>query len=418
MKHYDVIIVGTGPAGLGAAFYLAQNSKKKILLIDKKKISSGGLRNDCKQNYTYPVGFPETLWSQEEATELLEEVKKHLNPALQKRKNIDIYKKRAEKLGVKLLDVEQAHVGTDKASDLINGLISQLKTLGVEVSLETEVEGVEYEKRELIFKEGENVSFTDLILAPGRGGSQWLQTIMNSLEVKFVDNIIDIGVRIETTESHYPIVKDYYDPKFLFPGGVRTFCTNSGSAHIVKEKYENFYTVNGHSFSQEKKRNGLVNFAVLKTIKLTEPLVSGQEYADVLGRLVMQLGGGKPVMQRVGDFRMGKRSRVESFNEDLYDFEPTLSGATPGDVGLAIPAKVLRDIWKSLKMLDTIVPGVLHPSSIIYYPEIKTYANRPAFLNENFMAKEGVYIIGDGAGTSRGITAAWASGIKAGKDIA
>ena len=123
------------------------------------------------------------------------------------------------------------------------------------------------------------------------------------------------------------------------------------------------------------------------------------------------------MMQRVGDFRMGNRSKASTFNDDLYDFKPTLKGATPGDITLAMPARILRDIWKSLKMLDTIVPGILHPSTILYYPEIKTYANRPRFSDRHFQIREGVYIIGDGAGTSRGITAAWASGIRAAEGI-
>jgi len=119
----------------------------------------------------------------------------------------------------------------------------------------------------------------------------------------------------------------------------------------------------------------------------------------------------------VGDFRMGKRSKEATFNDDLYDFEPTLKGATPGDISLAVPSKILRDIWRSMKMLDTIVPGILHPSSILYYPEIKTYANRPRFIDRHFRVRDNIFIVGDGAGTSRGITAAWASGIRAARGI-
>jgi uncharacterized FAD-dependent dehydrogenase len=137
----------------------------------------------------------------------------------------------------------------------------------------------------------------------------------------------------------------------------------------------------------------------------------------MLGQLVMLMGGGKPIMQRVGDFRLGKRSRRESFTGDLYDFEPTLKECTPGDISLAIPAKILRHIWRSMKLLDTIVPGVLHPSTIMYYPEIKLYANRPQFIDTYFQARKDIYLIGDGAGTSRGIVAAWASGIRAAKGI-
>jgi len=415
---YDIIIVGSGPAGLGAAFHLAENSNKKILLIDKAKISSGGLRNDCKQNYTYPVGFPEKIWSSDEAESLLKIVADHLNPEYEKHGKIEVYIKRAEKLGTRLLKILQAHVGTDRAVELISSLISKLDSMNVDVKMETEALSIDYENKILLVNgQQEGFIFNDLILAPGRGGFYWLQEIMKELNVNYVDNIVDVGIRIETREENYPIVKDYYDPKFIFPDEVRTFCTNSGSAHIVKEKYPNYYSVNGHSFSARKSPNNLVNFAMLKTITLTDPVVSGHQFADILGQMAMKLSGGQPMMQRVGDFRMGKRSKKSSFNEDLYNFKPTLESATPGDISLAMPGKILRDIWKSLKMLDTIVPGILHPSSIIYYPEIKTYANRPKFIDRHFRVKNNIYIIGDGGGTSRGITAAWSSGIRAAEGI-
>ncbi len=416
-SFYDIIIVGSGPAGLGAAFKLAQNSKKSILLIEKKSISSGGLRNDCKQNYTFPVGFPHEHWSKEEAHELLKEVKEHLKPNIEERINVEKYAKRAKKLGVEILSIDQAHVGTDKSGELIKGLITELEELNVTVALKTEVKELNKSKKELTLVDGQQIGFENIILAPGRADYDWMQEQMDRLEVSYHDNIVDIGIRVETREENYPIVKDYYDPKILFPNKVRTFCTNSGCAHIVKEKYKGYYSVNGHALSKEKEDNGLINFAMLKTIRLTEPVVSGQEFGKILGQMVMQLTGGSVIMQRVGDFRLGSRSKKETFNSDLYDFKPTLKSAVAADLSLSMPAKILRDIWGALKKLDSIVPGVLHPSTILYYPEIKTYSNKPKFLNKNFMVKDGYYIIGDGAGTSRGITAAWASGIRAANDI-
>jgi len=412
-SYYDVIIVGSGPAGLGAAFKLAENSKLSILLLEKKKISSGGLRNDCKQNYTYPVGFPYEHWSKEDADVLLKEVATHLNPKIEDKINIEKYAARAKKIGVEILSIDQAHVGTDKSSKLIGDLVDKLKALHVNVSLQTPVQNIHADAKTITLEDGTSIAFSHLILAPGRADYDWLQEQMDTLGVSYSDNIVDIGVRIETKEENYPIVRDYYDPKILFPGKVRTFCTNSGCAHIVREKYKGYYSVNGHSLSRENERNDLVNFAMLKTIRLTEPVVSGQQFGKILGEMVMQLSGGSVIMQRVGDFRMGARSKAETFNNDLYDFEPTLKNAVAGDLSLCMPAKILRDIWKALKMLDTIIPGVLHPSTIIYYPEIKTYSNKPQFIDTHFCVKEGYYIIGDGAGTSRGITAAWASGIRA-----
>lgn len=415
---YDVIIVGTGPAGLGAAFYLVEHGIRSILMVEKSRLCTGGLRNDCKQNYTFPVGFPVDIWTQEEAESLLEDVAAHLEPRYEEHGNVEIFRKRAEKLGVFLLTIRQSHVGTDKSSELIAALLSKLQAQGVEIRLATEVSDVDWKDSSVtIAGTEENPRFRNLIVAPGRAGYEWLQQIMDSMGVEYSDNVVDVGIRVEAREYNYPVVRDYYDPKFIFPDGVRTFCTNSGAAYTVQEKYQNYFSVNGHALSREKTPNGLVNFAMLKTITLTDPVVSGHQFADALGQMAMRLSGGKPMMQRVGDFRMGKRSKASTFNDDLYDFEPTLKGATPGDISLAVPSKILRDIWRSMKMLDTIVPGVLHPSSILYYPEIKTYANRPRFIDSNFRVRDNIFIAGDGAGTSRGITAAWASGIRAAQGI-
>ena len=422
MNKFDCIIVGTGPAGLGAAFELIKKRPKiKLLMLDKENFSTGGLRNDCKMNFTFPIGFPEDNWTESMADSYLDKVTEILHPPIKEKQNLETYQNRASNLGCKLINIKQSHLGTDGGLQLIKELTAELKDSGVEISLGESVEQLFAADKKIKTNKRE-LSYCDIIFAPGRKGFGFLQNIMKEISVPFLDHIVDIGVRIETKETSYPIVRDYYDPKFLFPQGVRTFCTNSGAAYVVKEKYstrggETFYSVNGHAYSDQKKQNGLVNFAMLKTVRLTEPLASGQGFVEMLGLQSMLLGGGQPIMQRVGDFRMGARSKVDSFNNDLYDFEPTLKGCTPGDISLAMPGRILRAIWKSMKQLDTIIPGVLHPSTIMYYPEIKLYANKPTFIDGNFKVSENIYMIGDGAGTSRGITGAWASGIRAAEGI-
>lgn len=417
MKPYDVVIIGSGPAGLGAAFELAPTMR--VLVIEKLRYSSGGLRNDCKQNYTYPVGFTESLWSADEAAAYLERVKARLKPVIMNKSDLSEYISRAENIGVKLLDIEQYHVGTDMAKDLIDRLVADLISRGVVFRFECEAIAVDEKRKTVTIREGaeENtVEFGSLIIAPGRSAFAFLQRLMDSMSVPYTDNIVDIGIRVECAAENYPIVKDYYDPKFYFPNNVRTFCTNSGYAQVVQEKYDHFYSVNGHAFSAKKGTNGLVNFAMLKTITLTAPVASGHSFATILGQAAMEIGGGKPIKQRVGDFRQGKRSKEETFDSGLYGFRSTLQ-CTHGDISLAISAKIMKDIWKALKMLDTIVPGVLHPSTVMYYPEIKCYANRPSFISEGFRVYDDIYMAGDGAGTSRGITGAWASGIRAADEI-
>lgn len=422
MQHYDTVIVGTGPAGLGAAFELqTRRPQDSILILDKNEMSSGGLRNDCKMNFSWPIGFPETCWDEVTASYYLKRVEDFLQPAIMERKNIRTYVHRAEKIGVKLLEIRQSHLGTDGGIELIKQLTARLQAAGVSIALGETMKTMDASAK-VITTDKREIHYTDLILAPGRGGFAFLQDMMNLCSIPYRDNIVDIGVRIETREERYPIVKDYYDPKFMFPKKTRTFCTNSRSAHVVQERYGDpetgyWYSVNGHAWSSSRPANGLVNFAMLKTVTLTAPLASGQAYARMLGMQASLLGGGKPIMQRIGDFRLGKRSFAESFTGDLYDFEPTLPSCTPGDIALSAPAKVLNAIWNGIKLLDSIVPGLLHPSTILYYPEIKLYANKPVFADQHFKVAEGLYLIGDGAGTSRGITAAWASGLRAADGI-
>jgi len=422
IEHFDLVIVGTGPAGLGAGFaYTEARPGASVLMIDASSMSTGGLCNDCKMNFTFPIGFPREYWDPPMAERFLSAVAARLKPAILDKKNIGVYGRRAEKLGVQILEVRQSHLGTDGGVNLARELVKDLSSRGAVFSLGETVRDVD-EKERLVVTDRRQLRYGSLVVAPGRKGFAFLQTLMDRLGVPYVDNVVDIGVRLEMRAENYPIVRDYYDPKFLFPQKVRTFCTNSGKAYVVKEKYDGrdgraYFSINGHAFSQRGRASGLVNFALLKTVRFTEPLASGLEFAAMLGQQAMLMGGGEPLMQRVGDFRLGKRSKAENFTGDLYDFAPTLPSCTPGDIALAMPAKILRAIWRSMKLLDTIIPGVLHPSTVMYYPEIKLYGNKPRFIDESFQARPGIWMIGDGAGTSRGITAAWASGIRAAQGI-
>ncbi|PKL13071.1 MAG: pyridine nucleotide-disulfide oxidoreductase, partial [Spirochaetae bacterium HGW-Spirochaetae-8] len=214
MDMYDVVIVGSGPAGMGAAFELAQNRPDlSVLIVDQENFSTGGMRNDCKMNFTYPIGFPEEYWSREQADHYLEKVTAFLKPEILPKSNIEIYQKRADRLGCRLLEIRQSHLGTDGGLKLIKKLLAELNSLGIALALGETMLSVD-EVAQVIVTDKRDIGYRALLIAPGRKGFHFLQMMLQSLGVPFVDNIVDIGIRVETRIDHYPIVRDYYDPKF------------------------------------------------------------------------------------------------------------------------------------------------------------------------------------------------------------
>jgi uncharacterized FAD-dependent dehydrogenase len=306
-------------------------------------------------------------------------------------------------------------VGTDNSKALINRLYAGLKDRGVCFVFDCEVAPGDLHQKKIIYCAGNWIKYKYLIIAPGRKGFGFLQETMDRSGIGYIDNEIDVGWRIETKRKNYPIIEDIYDPKFYFPEQhVRTFCTNSGAAYVVQERYREYASVNGHSLSDEATPNGMVNFAMLHTIKLEDPVVGGQRYLAILGKSATQLGAGFPITQTLGDLKTYTRSREESFK----DIQRTLKKSVPGNICYTIPFKIFLNLWEAYKRLASLMPRLwTDKTTTFYYPELKNYANRPNFIDEYFSICKGVYAVGDGAGTSRGITAAWASGIRAAKGI-
>ena len=174
MDRYDVVIVGTGPAGMGAAFSLLEKKKDiSILMIDKAPVSTGGMRNDCKMNFTYPIGFPFEYWREDVAERYLEEVKAFLKPDILPKSNISTYQSRAEKLGCSLLEIQQTHLGTDGGLRLIQRLMTELRDKGVDISLKEEMLSINGDQR-FITTDLREIGYRTILIAPGRHGFHFL----------------------------------------------------------------------------------------------------------------------------------------------------------------------------------------------------------------------------------------------------
>lgn len=437
IPQFDVFIIGSGPAALFAALYLERIGVYNIAIADKKRYPAGGLLNDGKLNFDHRIGIDlkELQITVEEAQALMNEIKDLLQgfPYLSQvtftdgNETLDIIRRTAAEHRVEFIAPEQWHWGTDRgksAVDYLRGLLTHTNFL-----LQTEVVSLKKKRRggfSVTCKQnGEKFTLSTRVVlaAPGRSGAYWFRDVARRLGVNNKFGPIDVGIRVELNRTLYKAVTDHvYDPKFIFHTDrhgdrVRTFCTNPGG-RVRLENYGEFKLVNGDALQRKKTDN--TNFALINTVALTEPFSDTTEFGYMIARQFHLLGDGSPIVQRVGDFREGRRSSPSTFNSPIRHFDlcKATCRAVPGDITLGMPARIMDNLWECLKKLDKIVPGVLHPSTLMYSPEIKffdtNFPTDPA-LETNI---EGLFVAGDGTGKSRGIVGAAMSGIIAARGIA
>jgi uncharacterized protein len=430
MEAYNVLIIGSGPAGLFAAIELERFGVDRIAIIDRNPYPAGGLLNDGKLNFDYRIGIDldELKIDIDEAQSLMEEIKQIIIgfpkckqvTFVDKNVKIEALGDIAKENGAQFIAPEQWHWGTDNGKAAVDYLRRRLKKteflLGMAVTSVEPLNDNSYKVFCSNQRKKSSYVAKVILAAPGRSGAYWFRDLATKLKISHNFGPIDVGIRLELNRKFYDDVTDIvYDPKFIFRTSrhkdkVRTFCTNPGG-RVRPEDYYNFKLVNGDALWSRKTQNS--NFALINTVSLTAPFSDTTEFGQMIAKQFFLLGGGKPIVQRVGDFREGRRSSNSTFNSRNRHFElcKATYNATPGDITLGLPARIIDNLWESLKKIDKIVPGVLHPSTLLYAPEIKFFDTH--FITDKNLETNvnGIFVAGDGAGKSRGIVGAGISGI-------
>lgn len=328
--------------------------------------------------------------------------------------------RRAKLAELKLIHSPIRHMGSDKSQIVLKNMQDDLKSK-VEVVSNDKAQSLIIENNEvkgLTTKSGKSIYAKYVIVAPGREGADWITEELKKSGIEFENNAVDVGVRVEMPASIMEeLTNKLYEVKLLynaptFGDDIRTFCMNP-NGEVVCENYEGITTVNGHSYAEKKTE--YTNFALLVSKKFTEPFKEPIAYGQHIARLANMLAGGV-LVQRFGDLITGRRSTPAKIADGTV--QPTLKHATPGDLSLVLPHRHLTSIVEMLYALDKIAPGVASRYTLLYGVEVKFYSARVKLTKE--LETEGVknlFAIGDGAGVTRGLIQASASGIHAARVI-
>ena len=422
------VIVGAGPAGLFAAHELSR--RHSVTILERQRYVGGsGLHSDGKLNFHPKIGGDLTeFMSEGEAWDLVQGVRDifmslGIEMAQVDEEGLRALETRASQAGIKFIKIEQNHIGSDYLPDVISEMQRRLEEQGVDIRLEMAADEVAVEGGRAVKVSGGGEMFEAdaVLLAPGRIGSGWLIEQLNGLGVGMSYNPIDVGVRVEVSnEVMDEVINGYgcWDPKFhmytpSYDDFVRTFCV-CPAGYVVREPYgDSLFGANGHSMRDTK--SGNTNFALLTRVSLTEPLENTTEYGRRIAQLANTLGGHKPIIQRLGDLRSHKRSTWDRLSRSHV--KPTMEDVTPGDIAMTYPRRIIMDFMESLEMLDRVMPGIAADSTLLYAPEIKFYAMRIQTDGRLRTSIPNLYVAGDGAGVSRGIVGAAATGFVAVRGI-
>ncbi len=458
---YDVIIIGAGPGGIFSAYELMQKRpnlkvavfeagnplEKRKCPIDGDKVKScikckscaimngfggAGAFSDGKYNITNDFGGTlHEYIGRENALKLMEYVDKinvthgGANTKMYSTVGTEI-KKTCMQNKLTLLEAAVRHLGTDINYVVLENLFQELMT-HVDFYFNTPIRKIEkteegyrvlYEsKAQPGAQEADDCTYC--IISVGRSGSKWMETVCEDLKIPTKSNRVDIGVRVELPAVIFSHITDeLYESKIVyrtekFEDAVRTFCMNPNGI-VVNENTNGIITVNGHSFEDPGKKTENTNFALLVAKHFSEPFKDSNEYGESIARLSNMLGGGV-IVQRFGDLERGRRSTQKRLDEGTV--RPTLN-ATPGDLSLVLPKRILDGIIEMIHALDKIAPGTANDDTLLYGVEVKFY-NMEVELDKNLETKhKGLYVIGDGSGVTHSLSHASASGVYVARRIA
>ena len=441
MHRYDIIIIGAGPAGLFASYYLLQNSNARILLVEKGPesqsrlcihncddctirdrcsilcgIGGAGLFSDGKLVLDLNAGGlldsvakveegkKKAMISYIENTLRGFDGKSEEGPILSN-KDALTWSGRFAEVGLNIKHYGVTHIGTQNLSNIITNFVSELRRYpNFDLRSNTQVINVFFdgEKNIVTTSDGNFFNADYIVFSVGKTGSSWMREIFERNNIEYRKTQTYLGIRLETRNEYLKELFTYsFDPKiWCFCDGhkIKTHCfCRHGS--IICTNYMGFPIAGGHTKITNnnmplENTSGLSSFNILASVDN-----SSEDILGVLSRFKLINSKGI-VSQKLGTFLTKNDSKESSIRENLN----LLS-----EIGDHIASFIIR--------LDKIIPGICSPDNTVYAPALEWFMDLVCVKPNMETTVKGWYAIGDGAGLSQGIIHSAATGLIAAEDL-
>ncbi len=347
-KHYDVAIIGGGIGGIMTAYRLTEKKpnlnvviiekghsiEKRVCPIVAKKtekcikcqscaimegMAGAGAFSDGKYVISTEYGGWLTEFLEPSVViDYIEQADKmlvHFGATTERFQPDNELKKICLQHDLHMSQAQLKHLGTDSNFETMRKMIEALKQK-CDIATDTFAAYINKDTKEIttVYQAKETVIKADVIVfAVGRAGSRFFSNWCVENKIPLKNNQVDIGVRVELPSiiwEHFS--KKIYEPKIWYRSKrygdiTRMFCFNE-RGNVVTENTDGVLTVNGHSYRDLERKTENSNFALLSTIKFTEPFKNPIEYARYVASLANLISGGSVLVQRLGDLERGRRS--------------------------------------------------------------------------------------------------------------
>ena len=419
------IVVGTGPAGIMAAYILAQYGCKPIIIdrgynVEKRSQDIAEFEDsrklDIESNYLNGEGGAGTYSDGKLYT-------RTKNPRI--KYVLDAFVKAGAPAEITYLS--HPHIGSDKLIPMMVEIRAQIEEWGGKFMWGTKVDDITKKDGKctgVVLSTGEKLEAEHIILAPGHSARTLIKDLVNhGIDHKLKG--IQIGSRIEHPQTfinrmrygvrnapQYMKSAEYNlvsrpKPELEIPN-VTSFCMCPGGEIVAATSHEGQISTNGMSRYMRDKEYANAALIINQEPSNFKNAQEAFEFIDKIERKTFKAGGEDYTAPAQSGLGFVNKERHVHREDTSYHF-----GIKEARIDYLFPKRTVRGLTEALLYFERFAPGFIGCGMFI---GAETRVSSPVRFVRDFDTQstslKNLYITGEGAGNASGIISAALDGLK------